>query len=163
MAGRPAGHGKPGLTPESSPDPDVMRRYLGARCAGDPSALVVSWRQLTLAVMTALAAVTLLAGAKSGKRPLSWRPIAAVAAVAAVLAAAPVVESAFTSVTTVTGQGSIISDPLFGIQGLLLADGLLAGPPDRRTAGPPDARITSRRERSFSAPAVSVTPLREVP
>jgi hypothetical protein len=79
-----------------------------------------------LAVMTALAAVTLLAGPRIQARPLSLRAVAAVAAVAAALAAAPAAGAASTSVITVTGQGVSTSNPLSAIEGLL-ADGLLAG------------------------------------
>jgi hypothetical protein len=87
--------------------------------ASNPSYLVVSWWQLMLAMMTALAAVTLLVGAGSAKRPLSWRVITALLAAAAVLAAAPAIESPFTTVTMVYGGGASVSNPLFGIWELL--------------------------------------------
>jgi hypothetical protein len=99
---------------------------LAARYASDPSFLVLSWWQLTLAVMTALAAVTLLAAGEGGNRPLSWRAITILAGTAAVLAGAPAIESAFSTVTTAHGVGSAVPNSLSGIQGLW-ADGLVAG------------------------------------
>jgi hypothetical protein len=97
--------------------------HAAARYGSDPSFLVVSWWQLMLAVMTALAAVTLLADEKRKSPYLSWRVIGAVAGCAALLVAASAIEPVFTTITPLPGGGFAESNPLFGLQGGL-RDGL---------------------------------------
>jgi hypothetical protein len=93
--------------------------HLAVRYAGDPAFAAGSWWQLVLAVTTALAAITALAGDKSEPRPLSWRAIGAVWIASAVFGAAPLIEWA---VSTRTPRAIFV--PPAGVQ-ILLNDGVI--------------------------------------
>jgi hypothetical protein len=91
---------------------------LGARYAGDPASLVMSWWQLMLAVTVALAAIVMLTGAADSHRPLSRRAIGVMLAAAALAVAAPAISAAFTTVTPLgSGGAAVMSSPLDGMAG----------------------------------------------
>jgi hypothetical protein len=101
---------------------DVARVTVGG---GAPFFLVLTWWQVVLAAVTAVAAVALLPGPPLGSRPLSRRVIATVASGAGLFAAAPVIERAL---TTLPGAGSgliVVSYPVAGAP-QLVSDALLA-------------------------------------
>ena len=87
--------------------------------AGSPWFLVEAWWQLLLAGVAALAAIAVLAGPGAGRRALSWRVTVAMIVAAAVAAAVPAAEAALSTVRALPGGGGEVSNPLFGIQGLL--------------------------------------------
>lgn len=86
---------------------------------GNPSFLVVSWWRFMLAVVTALAAVTVATRPRMEHRPLAWPAIVTVVAASAALAAFPLAEAALTTVTRYPDGAGTASSPLFGAAGLL--------------------------------------------
>ncbi len=93
--------------------------HLAILYPGNPSLLVVSWWRLMLAVVTALAAVSLVTRPKMEHRPLAWPVIATLVAATAALAAFPLAEAASTTVTRYPDGAGTASSPLFGVEGLL--------------------------------------------
>jgi hypothetical protein len=91
--------------------------HFGVLYPGNPAALVTAWWLVTLAVMTALAAVAAAVRPGTGRRP---RWLIAVGLLSAAAATAfPVVEAGFSSVTAFPGGGESVSNPLSGIEGPL--------------------------------------------
>jgi hypothetical protein len=100
---------------------------LAVHYANDPADLVASWWQLTLAVVTAIAAAILLTAAQDDRRPLPRRGIVFVAAMAALLTVVPPIQSAFITVTSF-GDGVTMGSagPAFSAT-MMLREGLLVG------------------------------------
>jgi hypothetical protein len=73
--------------------------HLAVRYAADPAYGAEVWWQVVLAVMTALAAITVLLGEKSQTRPLSWRAIAAVWIPVTLAGAGPLILWGFAEIT----------------------------------------------------------------
>ena len=93
--------------------------HLAILYPANPSFLVTSWWRLLLAVMTALATVTLVTVPRMEHRPLAWPVIATVVAATAALATFPLAEAASTTVTRYPDGAGTASTPLSGIAGLL--------------------------------------------
>jgi hypothetical protein len=104
--------------------------HLAILYPSNPGLLVTSWWRLLLAVLTALAAVTLATRPRMEHRPLTWPVIATLVTAAGALAVFPLAEAASTTVTTYPDGAASASSPLSGVEGLLrtgLAAALLAG------------------------------------